>query len=251
MERMFRQELRGGERLFGSMITLDSPATVEIMAQVGFDWLFIDGEHSPLPASTMQSLLQAAAPTPCLIRLASTNEVDVKKALDIGAAGIIAPMVNNAEIAQAVVRWAKYAPLGTRGVGLGRAHGYGLKFQEYLAQANDETAVVIQVEHIEAVENMESIVQVAGVDAILVGPYDLSASLGRIGEVDHPLVVRAIERVTQTCQAAGVALGIFGVSADAVRPYIERGYTLIIAGVDTLLMGQAARNLLADLRADA
>src|SRR5690606_32412767 len=117
---------------------------------------------------------------------------------------------------------------------------------EYLRAANERTCVVVQAEHALAVENIEAIVRVAGVDAVLVGPYDLSASLGRMGDVDHPAVVEAIEHVTQTCLAAGVALGYFGVSADAVRPYVDRGYTLVVAGVDTLLLGGAARSLLSE-----
>ena len=179
----------------------------------------------------------ARASTPCIVRVEASAEVPIKKALDIGAAGIIAPMVNSAEQAEQVVRWAKYAPLGTRGVGIGRAHGYGAKFQEYVQHANENVAVIVQAEHIDAVNNIEKIVQVAGVDAVLVGPYDLSASLGRLGEVRHPEVVAAIEHVTQVCQAAQMPLGIFGLSAEAVKPYIERGYTLITVGVDTVLLG--------------
>mgnify|MGYP001825579158 FL=1 len=181
------------------------------------------------------------------MRLADGDELNIKKALDAGAAGIIAPMVHTAQQAQRVVSQAKYAPLGTRGVGIARAHGYGLRFQEYLTTANEQTAVVIQAEHIEAVKNMEAIAQVDGIDAVLVGPYDLSASMGRIGQVDHPQVVAAIDQVTAVCRSAGIPLGIFGVSAAAVRPYIERGYTLIVAGADTLLLGQAAAQLLAQV----
>ena len=166
----------------------------------------------------------------------------------MGAAGVIAPLVNSAEQAAQVVRWARYAPLGTRGVGVGRAHGYGFKFQEYVSRANDETVVVVQAEHIDAVNNMEAIVQVPGVDGILVGPYDLSASLGHLGEVTHPEVVSAIEYVTQVCQEARMPLGIFGMSAEAVRPYIERGYTLLAISIDTVLLGSAARQMLAQLK---
>jgi 2-keto-3-deoxy-L-rhamnonate aldolase RhmA len=146
------------------------------------------------------------------------------------------------------VRYARYAPEGARGVGLARAHGYGFRFREYLESANDEVAVIVQAEHIRAVENIEAIVAVTGIDAVLLGPYDLSASLGKTGQLDDAEVVAAIEHVTATCVAAGVALGYFGVSADAVRPAIERGCTLIVAGVDTVLLGAAAKSLLAELR---
>jgi 2-keto-3-deoxy-L-rhamnonate aldolase RhmA len=245
----FRTRLLQGDLLIGTMITLTSPEVAEIMAEVGFDWLFLDAEHSVFEAREIQALLQAAGSAmPCVVRLPVAAEVPIKKALDVGAAGIIAPLVNSAAQAEQVVRLAKYAPAGTRGVGIGRAHRYGLKLREYVADANQHTAVIVQAEHIDAVRNIESIVRVEGVDAVLIGPYDLSASLGRLGQVDHPDVTQAIDRVTEVCQQAGVPLGIFGVSADAVKPYIDRGYTLIVAGVDTMLMAHAAGRLLAQLK---
>jgi 2-keto-3-deoxy-L-rhamnonate aldolase RhmA len=231
------------------MVTLGSPEVAELLASVGFDWLFLDAEHGPLEALTMQRMMQSAGSrAPCLVRVATHEEVPIKKALDVGAAGIIAPMVNTEEQARRVVSFAKYAPQGTRGAGLGRAHGYGLKFQEYVQRANADTAVIVQAEHIQAVENIEAIVQVPGIDAVLVGPYDLSASLSRMGEVDHPEVVSAIERVTEVCQRENIPLGIFGTSALAVTKYLERGYTLIVAGVDTIMLGEAAQCLLDQTR---
>jgi 2-dehydro-3-deoxyglucarate aldolase len=249
MDHHFRQRLKSGERLIGTMITLASAETTEVLASVGFDWFFLDNEHSPLEAPHLQRIIQAAGSTPCIVRVSHSAEVPIKKALDIGAAGIIAPQVNSAEQAAQVVSWAKYAPLGTRGVGIGRAHGYGLKFQEYVNSANDDVAVVVQAEHVDAVNHIEAIVQGPGVDAVLIGPYDLSASLGRLGEVTHPEVVAAIDRVTQACHAAHMPLGIFGLSVQAVQPYIDRGYSLIVVGVDTVLLGTAAKQLLAQVRA--
>src|SRR5512139_2029472 len=241
MASSFRQRLKDHEALVGTIVSLASPEVAEVLSAAGFDWLFLDAEHNPLEALAIQRILIGAGSTPCLVRLARGDEVSIKKALDAGAAGIIAPLINSAEQAAEVVRYAKYAPQGTRGVGAGRAHGYGLAFQEYVSHANDETVVVVQAEHIDAVNNIEAIVQVPGLDAILVGPYDLSASLGRLGEVTHPDVVSAIEHVTQVCQAVQMPLGIFGMSAEAVQPYIRRGYTLITVGIDTVLLGNAAR----------
>ena len=148
------------------------------------------------------------------------------------------PQVNTAEQAAAVVRFARYAPEGARGVGLARAHGYGARVREYLSRANDEIAVIVTAEHAQAVDNIEAIARVPGVDAVLLGPYDLSASLGLMGQIDHPAVV-----------AAGVPLGYFGVTAAAVQPYVAQGYTLIVAGVDTLYLGQGAKAVLTELRA--
>ncbi|NCF67043.1 MAG: 2,4-dihydroxyhept-2-ene-1,7-dioic acid aldolase [Chloroflexi bacterium] len=249
MNHQFRSRLLGGELLVGTMVSQASAEIAEILASVGFDWLFVDAEHSPMSRAGMQRVLQGAGPaTPCLVRISASEETSIRDALDIGAAGIIAPRVNSAEHAAQVVRFAKYAPIGNRGVGVARALGYGLRVEEYLNKANEETAVVLQAEHIEAVENIEEIVQVAGVDAVFVGPYDLSASLDRLGEVEHPQVMAAVDQVAQVCRQANIPLGAFGVSAAAVEPYIERGYRLIVAGIDMMMLGFAAKELLSQIK---
>ncbi len=249
MSATFRQRLKNREVLIGTLVTLGIPEIAEVLSGAGFDWLFLDAEHAPLDTLALQHLLMGAGSTPCLVRLAAGGELEIKKALDIGAAGIIAPQVNSAEHARQVVRWAKYSPLGTRGVGAARAHDYGFAFKEYLATANEDTVVVVQAEHGDAVNNIEAIVQVAGIDAVLVGPNDLSASLGHLGDPAHPEVVAAIDRVTEACRRAGMPLGIFGMNPIAVKPYLERGYTLIVCGVDTVLLGTAARELLTHIKA--
>lgn len=244
----FRTRLRSGERLVAPLLTLNSPAVTEIMSAVGFDWLFIDAEHAPLEPFQMQALLQGAGATPCVIRLPAGDEVPIKKALDIGAAGIIAPQVNSADHARRIVQAAKYAPVGQRGLGIARAHGYGLSVREYMQRANDDTAVIVQAEHRDAVEHIREIVRVDGVDGVLIGPYDLSASLGLPGAVDHPEVTGAIERVRAACAEVGLPIGIFGVTAEAVQPYIARGFTMIVVGVDTVLMANAAAAALKAVR---
>ncbi|HKE82143.1 MAG TPA: aldolase/citrate lyase family protein [Vicinamibacterales bacterium] len=244
----FRARLRSGERLVAPLLTLNTPAVTEIMAAVGFDWLFIDAEHAPLEPFQMQALLQGAGATPCVIRLPVGDEVPIKKALDIGAAGIIAPQVNSVDHAQRIVQAAKYAPIGQRGLGIARAHGYGLSVREYMATANDDTAVIVQAEHRDAVEHIRDIVRVDGVDGVLIGPYDLSASLGRPGAVDHPEVKGAIERVREACAEAGLPIGIFGVTAEAVQSYIDQHFTMIVVGVDTMFMANAAAAALKAVR---
>lgn len=244
-----RSRLTEGVPLLSTMITLPNAAVAEILADAGFDWLFIDGEHGPLQTQDILAMLQAVGDrTPCLVRVPAAGEAAIKTVLDLGAEGIIVPQVNTAEQAANVVQWARYAPQGSRGVGLARAHGYGRRFKEYVETANDRTVVVVQAEHIQAVENIEAIVKVPGVDAVLLGPYDLSASLGKMGQIDDPTVVAAIDRVTEVCQRAKMPLGYFGVTAAAVQPFIERGYTLITAGVDSLMLGQAGGQMLKQLR---
>jgi 2-dehydro-3-deoxyglucarate aldolase len=250
MQDGFRARLRRGDRLLGTMVTLASPSVAEVLAGIGFDWLFIDAEHGALETRELLAILQAVSHrVACIVRVPAADEVAIKRALDLGAHGIIVPQVNTAEQAASVVRFARYAPDGARGVGLARAHGYGQSFREYLESANREIAVVVQAEHRTAVDNIQSIVQVPGVDAVLLGPYDLSASLGRMGKIDDPAVAAAIRRVTDACKAASMPLGYFGVSAAAVAPYAAQGYTLLVAGVDTTLLGGAAHALLAELRA--
>jgi 2-keto-3-deoxy-L-rhamnonate aldolase RhmA len=245
----FRARLRSGERLIAPLVTLNSPPVVEMLAEAGFDWLFLDAEHAPFDALEMQSLMQAAGATPCVVRLASSNEIQVKQALDIGAAGVIAPQVNSAEHARQIVQWSKYAPVGRRGMGIARAHRYGLRVSEYVQGANEDTAVIVQAEHHEAVKHIRDIVRVEGVDGVLIGPYDLSASLGIPGSVDHQDVRDAIARVNDACREANLPIGIFGLTAEAVRPYIEQGFTMIVAGVDTVMLAHASTGLLKAVRA--
>jgi 2-dehydro-3-deoxyglucarate aldolase/4-hydroxy-2-oxoheptanedioate aldolase len=249
MPESFRDRLRAGERLLGTLITLPSPEVAEILAAAGFDWLFLDGEHGAFDVLEAQRLLQAVGERcPCLLRVPSSDEASIKKALDIGVAGVIVPQVNNADDAERVVRFSKYPPVGTRGVGIARAHGYGGYFGDYVARANEELAVVIQAEHIEAVRNIDAMAGVAGIDAVFVGPYDLSASMGKMGQVGDPEVQKAITRVRDSCLAAGLTLGIFGLRADAVAPYIAQGFTLIAAGCDSVFLASAARATLEELR---
>ncbi|MFH1301963.1 MAG: aldolase/citrate lyase family protein [Planctomycetota bacterium] len=249
MSHNFRSKLKQGELLIAPMVTLSCPETAEILSDVGYDWLFLDAEHSTYSPADLQAIVgRVGHKLPCLVRLAAPEEVQIKKALDLGAAGIIAPQVNSAEQAENIVSWSRYSPEGTRGVGLGRAHGYGFSFDDYLAKANAEITVVVQAEHIDAVNDIEQIVKVPGVDAVLIGPYDLSASLKRIGEIDHPDVTGAIQYVSEVCQKNNMPLGIFGVTVDAVKPYIEKGFTLITVGVDTVMLGHAARKMLGQMR---
>ena len=246
-KKTFAENLRNGQLLIGPLVSLPSPEITEILAQTGFDWLFIDAEHGAFNPQQAQSMLQAAGNCPCVIRVPAGDEIWIKKALDIGAAGIIVPQVHTAEQARQIVKYCKYSPQGNRGVGIGRAHKYGNSFEEYLRQANRETAVIVQAESKTAIKNIASIVAVKGIDAILIGPYDLSASLGRIGQVDHKEVTSAISKVRKACIDANVKLGIFGVSPEAVKPYIKKGFTLITVGVDSLFLIKSAKEVLQKL----
>ena len=249
MTLQLRNRLQQGELALGTILSLNSPEVAEILSGLGFDWIFIDAEHSTLDPHDLQAIFQAVGEsTPCVVRIPTLDEIMVKKTLDAGAAGLLVPQVHNAGQAEQLVQWGRYHPAGSRGLGFGRAQGYGLKVDDYLETANETILLSVQAESAEAVKNIESIVRVAGLDAVLVGPYDLSASLGLPGQVDHPDVKAAIQRVAEACQQAGMPIGIFGMTAEAVRPYIERGFRFIVAGVDTVLLGKAASRLLDQLR---
>lgn len=247
MSDTFRSRLRRGDRLNGLILAIDSPEVVEMMSAVGFDWFFIDGEHAPLTPSALQRLIMAAGDVPCVVRVPAHDEFWIKQVLDSGAAGIIAPMVNTAAQARTVVGRAKYPPQGSRGVGTSRALGYGYGIADYVARANDEIAVIVQAEHIDAVHNIEAIAATPGVDALFVGPFDLSLSMGKAGQVDHPDVVAAISTVEAAGRAHGLPLGYFGVTPDAVQGWMQRGFTLIACGVDMMMLGTKAREVLARL----
>jgi len=218
------------------------------MASLGFDWLFIDSEHAPLSPESIQSIIRAAGDTPCLVRVSSNNSWEIQGALDSGAAGIIVPQVNSAAEAQKVLANSKYSPEGKRGVGVSRAHGYGQNFKGYLDGANDSTVVVVQAEHTDAVKNIDEIAQVPEIDAILVGPYDLSASMGIPGQIDHPDLKKAIGTIKDSCDKHNMPIGYFGISASIIQSYMDIGFTLIIAGADMLHLAKSARAILEELR---
>lgn len=249
MSPTFRERLSSNELLIGTLVTLAAPEVTEILTGAGFDWLWIDLEHAPLGPYAAQALLQAAAGrTACVLRVPLNDEIWIKKALDIGANGIIVPMVNTAEAARRAVVLSKYPPQGSRSVGVARAQGYGANLAAYLRTANQQTAVIVQAEHIQAVENIDAILEVDGIDAVMVGPYDLSASMGLIGQVEHPRVQEAIQRVRQACQARGKPLGVFVASVERAQAYIQEGFHLVATGVDTMLLAQAAGTIVDRLR---
>jgi 2-dehydro-3-deoxyglucarate aldolase len=240
----FRSRLLAHECLLGTVVSLPNPAVSEILADAGFDWLFVDLEHSSMDPSDATGILQAAGSrVDCILRLPLNDEIWIKKGLDTGAAGVMIPQVSTPEDARRAVRWCKYPPQGARSVGASRAHGYGAHLQEYLDHANQDTAVIVQIETAEAVRNIHAILAVEGVDGVLIGPFDLSASLGLPGQVDHPSVLDAIAAVRAACLEQKAPFGIFtGVPARA-KGYFEQGFTLVAASTDTLLLNQAAREL--------
>jgi len=240
-----KQRIRQREPVVGSLVTIPSPDVADMLSRVGFDFLWIENEHAPMDVLAAQTLIQAVGGRcPCLVRVPERKEVWVKKALDIGCDGIVVPQIRSAKEAEEVVAWSLFPPEGRRSVGVARAHGYGMTFQEYVTTANDELVIVLQAEHVDAVEQVDEIVRVEGVDAILIGPFDLSGSLGVLGQVDHPLVLEAIETIRKACEEVGMPLGIFCPDAAMARRYMKQGFTLIALAMDAFFLWQGARKAL-------
>jgi len=245
----FREKLRRGDRLIGTLLSLPSPELAEIASGAGFDWLFLDMEHGPLEARDILRLVRATrAPCASLVRIPENREIWVKKALDTGAAGIIIPRVNSAEEAAKAVHWGKYPPEGGRSVGFSRANRYGARFQENVETANQETVIVAQVEHIDGVRDIEAILGVSGVDAVFIGPYDLSASLGKPGRIQDEDVRDAIRTVAKACARRRVPVGIFALNTEGAAKALGEGYTLVCSGIDVGLFSQAAADIVMGLK---
>ena len=249
MSAAFRDRLLRGDRLVGTLLSLPSPELAEIASAAGFDWLFLDMEHGALDPGDVLRLVQAArGPCACLVRIPENREMWVKKALDAGAAGVIVPHVNEAAEAASAVRWSKYPPEGERSVGFTRANLYGARFQDNVETANRETVVVAQVEHIDGVRAIDSILSVPGVDAVFVGPYDLSASMGKPGRIQDPDIRRAIRSVASACAARKVPVGIFAAGLPASAKALREGYTLVCSGIDVGLYSESAGAVIRGLK---
>jgi 2-keto-3-deoxy-L-rhamnonate aldolase RhmA len=244
MDATFKSKLIHRERLAGTILTLPSPELAEICAQAGFDWLWLDMEHGSLGLDDVQHLVQAVAGrTPCIVRLPLNEEVWFKKVLDIGVSGLLVPQVSTVEQAERAVRFSKYPPQGTRSVGVSRAAAYGPGFQAYIEQANPGTSLIVQIETIQAVENVAEILAVPGLDAVLIGPFDLSASMGKIGQVHDPDVVAAIQRVRQACAARQFPLGIFSSTVAEGLSALQNGFSFTAVSNDVMLFSDTVRQL--------
>jgi 2-keto-3-deoxy-L-rhamnonate aldolase RhmA len=243
------QRLRQGTPYVGTLVTLASPEAADALAVAGLDWLFVDMEHSPVldPTAVLHIVQAIAGKTDVLVRVPTNDDAWIKKVLDTGADGVIVPHVNSAEEALRAVNSAKYPPLGRRSVGITPAHGYGANFAGYNDRANESTALVVQIEDIAAVEHLDEIIATPGVDAAFIGPYDLSGSMGKPGQVDDPDVQRAIERVVDGCAKAGMPLGFFSTTTEGARRARERGIRFLAVGTDIGLLMGAAKDILASL----
>lgn len=250
----FKQALKQGDTAqIGLWLGLANSYTAELLAGAGFDWLLIDAEHAPNDLQTILGQLQAIAPYPShpIVRPPWPDAVRIKQILDLGAQTILAPMVETGEQAAEVVSATRYPPQGIRGVGsaLARASGFN-RMPEYLQTANDEICVLIQIETPKGVENLDDILATEGVDGVFIGPSDLSASMGHIGNPGHPDVQKVIEESIAKIVAAGKAPGILIADQTLAQRYIELGALFVGVGTDTGLLMKSSNDLAAKFKAN-
>jgi len=249
-----KQRIAAGDPVLGSWITLAHPGTAEIMARSGFDWLAVDLEHSVITireAEEMIRIIDLCGVEP-LVRLSWNDPIQIKRVMDAGAHGVIVPMVNSAAEAEAAVAAVHYPAKGKRGVGLARAQGYGNRFEEYISWLPENGLVIVQIEHIDAVNNLEAILAVEGVDAFIVGPYDLSGSLGIPGQFEHPEMLAAMQKIRDVAAAVGARSGIHVIEPEpeelAMR--LGQGYTFVAYSLDFRMLDATCRKGLARVKGE-
>ncbi len=249
---LLKEALRSGETVIGPFMKLPEPPVVEIFGRAGFDYVIIDTEHGPMSIETAENLVRAAelAGISPVIRIRENSPSLISRALDIGAEGVQVPQIGSAADAKAVVKAAKFAPQGERGVcRFVRAAQYThVDRFDYFRDANEDTTVIVHIEGREGVDNIDDILGVPGVDVAFIGPYDLSQSLGVPGQVEHPEVARAMSEVVRKARAKGVAVGTFVDNETAARKWMGAGIQYISYSVDVGLIYQMARDLMSRLR---
>lgn len=223
-----KEKLAAGQPVFGAMVLMLHPAVVEILGYAGFDFICLDGEHGPLDRQLCEDLVRAAECVDMLpiFRIAIDYPAEILPYLDTGIAGVKVPHVNTAEDARRAVDAVKYAPLGKRGMTPGRANAYavsGVPSKEYIKASNRETLIVVQIEEVEAVENISEIVKVEGIDVFFIGTGDLSQSAGYPGQREHPEVLKLVDRVIEEARTAGKVVGYPVANAEAAKRNLEKG----------------------------
>ncbi len=241
--RTIRTALQSGSPVIGSWMQIPDSNIAEIMGRAGYQWVAIDMEHGPVAVNQLPDIFRALelGGTLPLARVASPLPINCRQALDQGAAGVVVPMISSAAQLQAIVNECHWPPRGRRGVGFQRANVFGKFFDSYTQEAQ-ESLVVAQIEHIDAVNDLESILKVKGLDAIMVGPYDLSASLGMTGDFENKKYKDVLSKILEVCAEQKVSCGIHVVQPDAkmLKQRISEGYTFIAYGVDTVFLNHSA-----------
>lgn len=254
MNNKLKNIIKNNQISFGSWITLGHTSIPEIMSFAKFNWLVIDLEHSVIDIQKTQELIQIIELkniTP-LVRLTSNDGSLIKRVMDAGSYGVIVPMINSKNDALKVVKSVKYPPIGNRSVGLARAQGYGSSFNKYKSWINNDSIIIVQIEHIDAVNNIYEIFSIDDIDGYIIGPYDLSASLGIHGELNNSKVLDAEKIVLKAAKKYNKIAGIHVVNID-IKLVIEKinlGYKFIAIGTDFLFLGNSCKSIMNKIRTE-
>lgn len=250
--KILKKKLKNNNLTIGSWITIGHPSIPEILSNAGFEWLVIDMEHNSIDKSMMQNLISViqSKNIAALVRVDNNEEVSIKHALDAGADGIIIPMVNNIDDAMKAIEYAKYPPIGKRGVGLSRAQNYGYDFEDYKKWQKENLVIIAQIEHINGVNNLREIIGVDGIDAVIIGPYDLSGSLGYPGDFTKLELQNALNNVINICKESSFSLGYHVVdpNPELVKSKIKEGYNFIAFSTDFYFMGNNSIEMMNKLK---
>ena len=244
MDPDFKQSLVDREPVVGNWISLAHPAIAETSAGLGFDFVVIDTEHTSISVDELESMIRGTdagdGRTAPIVRVPDHDPGRVKRVLDMGAAGLMFPMVESAEEAERIVEAVRYPPEGRRGAAPARASGYGRSFEEYFEGANDGLVTIVQVETERAVENIEEIIAVDGVDAIQIGQGDLSASVGAFGEWEDDAFRDALTRAVEAADEAGVPVGMLALDEAGIDRWLDAGVDFMTVGVDVAYLQEGA-----------
>jgi 4-hydroxy-2-oxoheptanedioate aldolase len=246
----FKKAIAAGKQQIGLWVSLANAYSAEIVAGAGFDWLLIDGEHSPNDPTTVLPQLQAAAPYPvsAIVRPAWNDKVLIKRYLDIGTQGLLVPYVQTEEEARAAVAAIRFPTRGVRGVaGVTRASRFG-RVADYAKRAEEELCMLVQIETRLGLDNLEAIARTDGIDGVFIGPADLAAGLGHLGQQGHPEVQAAIQDAIKRIRSCGKPAGILAVDEASARRYIEWGTTFTAVGLDAMILAREAEKLAAKFR---
>lgn len=243
MKNKLKEKLRNGDVTYGVSIGTPCNDIVELVSNMAFDWIWFDAEHGPTNTETLHPMIQTTRHTNItpLVRVPWNDMVHIKKALDIGAEGLIIPWINTRSQAEYAVQASKYPPIGIRGMGARFLNISGGDLAEYIRTANEETFIMVQIETLEAVENLEEILTTPGVDAFLIGPNDLAASMGYVGQPLHPEVENVVEEIIGCAKRLGVPGGYAATTMDINQKRIKQGFQWITLGADMGFLAQAAQ----------
>lgn len=245
-----KSRIKNGEAVNGCWLNLGSSLTAEIVGLAGFDWVLIDLEHGAGNEKDVLSQLQALehTNTAAIVRIESAERQRIHRVLDVGAEGVMCPHINNLDEAKMVVSGLRYPPHGSRGVAkMVRAAGFGKYFAEYSSSANDTIVGVVQIETIEALDHLDEIAALDGIDVLFIGPADLTMALGIFGQLDHQLFKDAVKATVNAAQKAGKATGILLFNPDDYTTYYDLGIRMIACGADATFVAEGARNISAKL----